>query len=125
MAEAQHAEDFWPLAGRQSPPQHRTIRALQRRTTMAAGWADPQREEARAIEMITLGTFNCENLFGRYKFRKDKKPTEDGGFTINNLAFEIYCEEDKHLTAQAIRATHADILGLQEVETCHPRSASS
>jgi hypothetical protein len=52
------------------------------------------------MEMITLGTFNCENLFGRYKFRKDKKPTEDGGFTINNLAFEIYCEEDKHLLRQ-------------------------
>jgi endonuclease/exonuclease/phosphatase family metal-dependent hydrolase len=69
------------------------------------------------MEMITLGSFNCENLFGRYEFRKDEKPTEDGGFTINEVAFEIFGEEDKRLTAQAIRATRADILGLQEVES--------
>lgn len=68
------------------------------------------------METITLGTFNCENLFGRYEFRKGEKPTEDGGFTINNLAFEIYGEKDKLLTAEAIRATHADVLALQEVE---------
>jgi endonuclease/exonuclease/phosphatase family metal-dependent hydrolase len=69
-----------------------------------------------AVETITLGTFNCENLFGRYEFRKGEKPTIDGGFTINKLAFEIYNEDEKGLTAQAIRATRADILGLQEVE---------
>ncbi len=68
------------------------------------------------METITLGSFNCENLIGRYEFRKGEKPTEDSGFTINKVAFEIYNEEDKRLTAEAIRATRADILGLQEVE---------
>lgn len=68
------------------------------------------------METITLGSFNCENLIGRYEFRKGEKPTEDGGFTINKVAFGIYGEEDKRLTAQAIRAMRADILGLQEVE---------
>lgn len=68
------------------------------------------------METITLGSFNCENLFARYEFRKGEKPTTDGGFTINKVAFGIYGEEDKRLTAQAIRATRADVLGLQEVE---------
>ena len=68
------------------------------------------------METITLGTFNCENLFARYEFRKGEKPTEDGGFTINKVAFDIYNEEEKRLTAQAIRVTRSDILGLQEVE---------
>jgi endonuclease/exonuclease/phosphatase family metal-dependent hydrolase len=65
---------------------------------------------------MRLATFNCENLFARYKFRNNFDPTESDGFTINNLAFEIYDETEKQITARAIREVNADIIALQEVE---------
>ncbi len=68
------------------------------------------------MNTLTLGTFNCENLFGRYAFRSGLPPTKDG-FTINDVAFGIYGEDDKRLTAQAILAAQADVLALQEVES--------
>jgi hypothetical protein len=60
---------------------------------------------------ITPGTFNCENLFTRYRFRSGLDPAKEGGFTINDVAFDIYGEDNKRLTAQAIRAADADIFG--------------
>lgn len=69
------------------------------------------------MDTITLGTFNCENLFARYRFRGGLDPAKEGGFMINDVAFDIYGEHDKRLTAEAIRAAGADILGLQEVES--------
>lgn len=69
------------------------------------------------MDTITLGTFNCENLFARYRFRSGLEPAKEGGFTINDGAFDICGEENKRLTAEAIRAASADILGLQEVES--------
>lgn len=65
---------------------------------------------------MRLATFNCENLFARYKFRRNFDPTEADGFTINNLAFDIYDETEKQITAQAIREVDADVIALQEVE---------
>lgn len=66
---------------------------------------------------MRVATFNCENLFARYKFREGFNPRESDGFTINNLAFEIYNETEKQITAQAIRKVNADVIALQEVES--------
>ncbi len=68
------------------------------------------------MSSLRLATFNCENLFARYNFRKDFEPLEGDGFTINNLAFDILNTAEKRITAQAIAATRADIIALQEVE---------
>jgi endonuclease/exonuclease/phosphatase family metal-dependent hydrolase len=65
---------------------------------------------------IRLATFNCENLFARYKFAKNFDPVEADGFTINNLAFDIFNEVEKKITAAAVAAVAADVMVLQEVE---------
>lgn len=65
---------------------------------------------------IRVGTFNVENLFARYRFRRNYDPIENDGFSINNLAFDIYDEPDKRITAKAILECDADIMALQEVE---------
>ena len=67
--------------------------------------------------MIRLATFNVENLFARYRFRQNINPLNMDSFTINQLAFDIYDETSKQLTAKAIRATNADIVALQEIES--------
>jgi len=66
---------------------------------------------------LRIATFNTENLFARYRFKDTIQPTEDDGFTINDLAFRIYDEESKKITAKAIRAVNADVICLQEVES--------
>jgi len=66
---------------------------------------------------VTIATFNCENLFARYRFKENFHPVEADGFTVNNMAFEIYEETEKRITAEAIREVNADIIGLQEVES--------
>ncbi len=65
---------------------------------------------------VRVATFNCENLFARYRFRSNLDPTTDN-FTINQLAFDIYEETEKQITAKAIKAVSADIIALQEVES--------
>lgn len=65
---------------------------------------------------MRIATFNCENLFARYKFRSNFDPSAEDGFTINNLAFDIYDETEKQITAKAIKEVNADIIALQEVE---------
>jgi endonuclease/exonuclease/phosphatase family metal-dependent hydrolase len=65
---------------------------------------------------IRVATFNVENLFARYRFRKRRKTVEANGFGINNLAFDIYDEALKRVTAKAIREVKADVICLQEVE---------
>lgn len=66
---------------------------------------------------LRLATFNVENLFARYRFKDTIQPTEDDGFSINDLAFRIYDEESKKITAKAIRAVNADVICMQEVES--------
>jgi len=65
---------------------------------------------------VRIATFNVENLFARYRFRQNFDPLGADGFTINNLAFEIYDDTEKRITAQAIREVKADVIALQEVE---------
>ncbi|HXH17470.1 MAG TPA: endonuclease/exonuclease/phosphatase family protein, partial [Chitinophagales bacterium] len=70
---------------------------------------------------VTIATFNCENLFVRFKFGKrlsEARVTNavKNGFIIDKNVFERIIERERTLTAQAIRATGADIIGLQEVE---------
>jgi endonuclease/exonuclease/phosphatase family metal-dependent hydrolase len=70
-----------------------------------------------ASSTVRIATFNVENLFARYRFRSGFEPSADDGFTINNLAFDIYNETEKQITARAIKAVNADIIVLQEVES--------
>jgi len=64
---------------------------------------------------LRLATFNVENLFARYRFASGFDPTLDG-FTINDLAFEIFNETEKQITGRVVRDLDADILCLVEVE---------
>ena len=66
---------------------------------------------------VRIATFNAENLFARYRFRQNIDPSGLDGFTINELAFDIYNETSKQITAAAIKAVDADIMALQEVES--------
>ena len=66
--------------------------------------------------MARLATFNAENLFARYKFKRNFDPVAEDGFSINDLAFDINDETAKQITARAIKEVKADILALQEVD---------
>lgn len=67
---------------------------------------------------LRLGTFNCENLFARFKFNKNVDPAKasKNGFTVNDAYFDILNENEKKLTGEVIKAHDADVLALQEVE---------
>lgn len=70
---------------------------------------------------LTVGTFNCENLFVRYKFGSkvtDKTIEEKtaNGFILDPKLFQRIVNDERKLTAKAIKDTGADIIGLQEVE---------
>lgn len=68
---------------------------------------------------VRVATFNCENLFARFKFEKDvdvPKAAADG-FTVEKLKFDVLNGDEKKLTAEAIAATKADVIALQEVDS--------
>lgn len=67
--------------------------------------------------MTKIATFNVENLFARYKFLQGKEVLANDGFTINDLAFTIYNETAKQITARVIKEVNADVICLQEVES--------
>lgn len=67
------------------------------------------------MSKVRIATFNVENLFARYNFKRNFTPTTDG-FSINNLAFDLYDNDSKKITAKAIKKMKADIVCLQEVE---------
>lgn len=70
---------------------------------------------------LTIATFNCENLFHRFKFESnltkeqiDKKLKD--GFIIDKSVLSTVTQTERQLTADAIKATKADIVCLQEIE---------
>jgi endonuclease/exonuclease/phosphatase family metal-dependent hydrolase len=67
---------------------------------------------------IRVATFNCENLFARFKFEQGVNPATASadGFTVNETKFDFLNETEKALTAQAIRSVNADVLALMEVD---------
>lgn len=68
---------------------------------------------------ITIATFNCENLFLRYKFnsRADASAAVENGFIIDVKKFDTVLEKERDITAAAILELKADIIALQEVES--------
>ena len=73
------------------------------------------------MSTVTIATFNCENLFRRYKFNKNltKEQIEKriaDGFIIDKTVLSTVNQTERKLTADAIKATKADIVCLQEVE---------
>jgi predicted extracellular nuclease len=67
---------------------------------------------------IRLATFNCENLFARFKFEKGIDPAKatSDGFTVNETTFDFLNDTEKALTAKAIQAVNADVIALMEVD---------
>lgn len=70
------------------------------------------------MALLRLATFNCENLFARFKFNKNIDPNKaiENGWAANETHFDILKEKEKKFTAAAIKATNADVIALQEVE---------
>lgn len=73
------------------------------------------------MSTITIATFNCENLFRRYKFSSTLKPEQiekklQDGFIVDKTVLTTINQTERKLTADAIKATGADIVCLQEVE---------
>jgi predicted extracellular nuclease len=71
------------------------------------------------MDSIKVVTFNVENLFARFQFRRNIKDPEKmlrDGWTVNHTLFNIYKERDKAITGQTIKELDADVIALQEVE---------
>ena len=67
---------------------------------------------------VSVATFNCENLFARFKFQSNADPQQatKNGFTVELLRFDILKAVEKEITAQAIKKADADVIALQEVD---------
>jgi hypothetical protein len=65
---------------------------------------------------IRIGTFNIENLFGRYKFNKfQKTQCPEKGFRISDLSqkFKLFDTESKEISVKAIIECNCDVICLQ------------
>jgi hypothetical protein len=71
------------------------------------------------LATFTLATFNCENLFARYKFDKtvQKEDAIKDGWLANQTRFHKFDKAETRLTAAALKETKADVIALQEVES--------
>ncbi len=65
---------------------------------------------------MRLATFNVENLYARYNFRRGFNSMDSNQFLTNDLAFTIQDTTAKQVTAQAISEVDADVIALQEVD---------
>jgi len=73
--------------------------------------------ERLGVHNMRIATFNCENLFARYKFKKNIDPVKEDGFTIDDMAFNLMDEDEKRITGEAIKEVNADVIALQEIES--------
>jgi len=67
---------------------------------------------------VRIGTFNVENLFARFSFRSGTVPSAEPqiSWTVEKTRYVPFSKRRHRITAQAMGAIRADILGLQEVE---------
>ena len=71
------------------------------------------------MDSIKVATFNVENLFARFKFKRNITNFERiirDGWTVNHTYFNIYKSQEKAITGATIQALDADVIALQEVE---------
>ncbi|MBD1912928.1 MULTISPECIES: endonuclease/exonuclease/phosphatase family protein [unclassified Leptolyngbya] len=67
---------------------------------------------------VRIGTFNAENLFARFRFRDQVLPIAptQPSWTSDETRYAPFSEPRHRITAEAMGAIRADILGLQEIE---------